>query len=139
MKREDWSLLAAGNVIFHCVDANECFEPTGDHTSKVRILTQHRNGDNALTTIAGLPELMRLPKCGALMPLDFEAIVLLIKRFVNTRVTLSRDAEQVLIIQLQVNCRFCKKLSKTSVEKVQTKLCAPVGSSLKHQITHVRP
>mmetsp|Transcript_31800 Transcript_31800/g.57624 ORF Transcript_31800/g.57624 Transcript_31800/m.57624 type:complete len:111 (+) Transcript_31800:109-441(+) len=74
--------------------------------STVHIRVQQRQGRKCLTTIAGMPEMVRLPRSGTELPVDFGKILRALKRTIgNTNGVLKRDSQHGVIIQLQGDIR----------------------------------
>eukprot|EP00929_Paragymnodinium_shiwhaense_P068671 TRINITY_DN34580_c0_g1_i1.p2 TRINITY_DN34580_c0_g1~~TRINITY_DN34580_c0_g1_i1.p2 ORF type:complete len:117 (+),score=46.45 TRINITY_DN34580_c0_g1_i1:87-437(+) len=92
------------------MDFDEKFDASGgfskdDGKSKVHIRMQQRNGRKSWTTIAGIPDQVRLPKSGKTLPVDFEKIMKALKKSFKTNGVVIRDAEHGTILQVQGDIR----------------------------------
>lgn len=71
----------------------------------VHIRMQSRNNRNSWTTVQGLPNRVRLPRSGQVLPVDFVKLTKAIKKKFRTNAVLLRDSDHGKIIQCQGDLR----------------------------------
>merc|ERR1711920_271384 len=86
-------------------DASAGFSGRDDGRDKVHIRAQQRNGRKYWTTVQGVPQEVRLPRSGQVLPVDFDKILRALKKSFQTNGTLIKDEEHGTIIQLQGDIR----------------------------------
>lgn len=102
--------LEESKANFAAIDFEANFNASGGFDSKdakikVHIRAQQRMGRKHWTTVAGLPEEVRLPKTGKVYPVDFEKVLKALKKTLQTNGALKTDKEYGRIMQLQGDIR----------------------------------
>merc|ERR1712050_648786 len=76
-----------------------------DGRDKVHIRAQQRNNRKYWTTVQGVPQEVRLPRSGQVLPVDFDKILKTLKKSFQTNGTLKKHKEHGTIILLQGDIR----------------------------------